>query len=48
MIEVKGKKSSKAYLDFIVPIKLTTTTEEGGFQKNLQDKSKHKNNKCFS
>ena len=32
-------------------IKLTTTTEGekgGGIQKNLQDKSKHKNNKCSS
>jgi len=36
-----------------VPIKLTTTTEGGKWQKrkiqkNLQNKSKHKNNKCFS
>jgi len=38
-----------------VPIKSTTTTEGGEkrwggekFQKNLQNKSKHKNNKCFS
>ena len=56
MIEVKGKKSSKAYLDFIVPIKLTTTMEgkkgnqkkEKKIQKNLQNKSKDKNKKCFS
>ena len=38
MIEVKGKKSSKAYLDFIVPIKLTTTMGRGGLQNNLQNK----------
>ena len=37
-----------------MPIKLTTTTEGGEkekkkkIQKNLQNKSKHKNNKCFS
>jgi len=39
-----------------VPIKLTTTTKVGkrrgggggGIQKNLQNKSKHKNNNCFS
>ena len=42
-------------LDFIVPIKLTTTTEvekkerrKKKIQKNLQKKSKHKNYKCFS
>ena len=35
-----------------MPIKSTTTTEweekEKKIQKNLQNKSKHKNNKCFS
>ena len=31
-----------------MPIKLTTTIEVGKIQENLQDKSKHKNNKCFS
>ena len=45
-------KSSKVQLDFIVPIKSTTTTvgEKRGkkIQKNIQNKSKHKNNKCFS
>ena len=49
----KNKKSSKAYLDFIVPIKSTTAMGGGGgegkkIQKNLQNKSKHKNSKCFS
>ena len=29
-------------------MKLTATTEWGKIQKNLQNKSKHKNNKCFS
>ena len=49
------KKSSKYQLEFIVPIKSTTTTERGTkgkkekkIQKNLQNKSKHKNNKFFS
>ena len=52
--ETKKKKSSKAKLDFIVPIKSTTTTggEKGAkrkiFQKNLQNMSKNKNNKGFS
>ena len=49
------EKSSKAQLDFIVPIKLTITTEgekqekkkKEKIQKNLENKSKHKNNKCF-
>ena len=47
------KKRSKAQLYFIVPIKSTTTTEVGEekkkkkIQKNLQNKSKHKNKKCF-
>ena len=49
----KKKKRSKTLLDFIVSIKLTTTTKRGvgGYkkiQKNLQNNSKHKNNKCFS
>jgi len=42
-------------LDFIVPVKLTATMGEGGgekkekkIQKNLENKSKNKNNKCFS
>ena len=46
------KKSSKFQLDFIVPIKTTTTTEQEKIkkkiQKNLQNNLKHKNNKCFS
>ena len=52
------KNNSKAQLEFTVPIKLTTTMEVGGkkrkkkkvknIQKNLQNKSKHKNNRCFS
>ena len=45
------KKSSKSSLDFIVPGKLTSTSEEekeGEKKKNPQNKSKHKNNKCFS
>ena len=49
--ETKKKKSAKAKLDFIVPIKSTTTTDgkagEKKIQKNLQNKWKHKNNKCF-
>ena len=40
MIEVKGKKSSKAYLDFIVPIKLTTTTEMGGRNRKRKKNGK--------
>ena len=45
--------NSNAQLDFLVPIKSTTTTEEGEkkkkkVQKNLQNKSKNKNNKCLS
>ena len=51
----KKKKAQKLNIDFIVPIKLTVTTKqgkggEGGEKhpKNLQNKSKHKNNKCFS
>ena len=47
-----GKKSSKASLGFIVPIKSTTTTDGGErkekVQKNLQNKWKHRNKKCFS
>ena len=40
-------------MDFTVPIKSTTTTERDKkkkkkIQKNLQNKSKNKNNKCFS
>ena len=40
-------------MDFLVPIKSMTTTEWGKkekkkFQKNLQNKSKNKNDKCFS
>ena len=49
-------KSSKSQLDFIMPIKLTTKTEWWGegkekkktIQKNLQNKSNHKNNRYFS
>ena len=49
----KRNKEIKSLIRFIVPIKLTTTTERGEkgkkkFQKNLQNKSKHKNNQCFS
>ena len=47
------KKKKLKCLDFIVPIR--STTERGGervkkekkSEKNLQNKSKHKNNKCF-
>ena len=47
----KKIKSSKAQLDFIVPIKLTTYNSGGkerkkNIQKNLQNQSKHRNNKC--
>ena len=49
----EGKKKLKN-LDFIVPIKLTPTTgwekekkEKEKIQKNLQNKFKNKNNKCF-
>ena len=49
-------KMLKTYLDFVVPMRVTTTTEWGGkkekrdkeIQKNLQNKPKHKKNKCFS
>ena len=49
MTEGKGKKKkrSKASLDFIVPIKSTTTTEEGKKEKNPKESTeqiKHKNN----
>ena len=39
MTEGKGKKKkrSKASLDFIVPIKSTTTTEEGKKEKNPKE-----------
>ena len=56
MTEKKTEKE-KAQLAFIVPIKLTTITEEGKrkkkrerekIPKELQNKSKRKNNKCFS
>ena len=49
----KKKKDTKAELDFIVLIKLTTTTEGwGGHEKSKnpkepQNKSKYKDNKCF-
>ena len=49
------KKSSKYQLDFIVPVKSTATAEgkkgwgkEKKIQKNVQNKSKNNNNKCFS
>ena len=46
------EKTSKAQMDYLVPIKSTTTTEgekKGGeIQKNLQNKSKNKNDKCSS
>ena len=48
---VTEKNKKLKNLDFIMPIKLTTTTgveKEKKIQKNLQSKSKHKNNKCFS
>ena len=52
MTEEKKKKELKSLIRFIVPLKLTTTTEQGEkggeIQKNLKNKSKHKNNKCFS
>ena len=54
---IEKKNSSKAKLDIIVSIKLTTTTGQGGGQgggrvegkkkKKIQNKSKH-NNKCFT
>jgi hypothetical protein len=51
--EEKEKKELKSLIRLIAPIKSTTTTEQrekGGreIQKNLKNKSKHKNNKCFS
>ena len=52
------RKEKKAWLNFIVPIKSTTTVEAEKKEKkkkrkknpkqNLQNKSKHKNNICFS
>ena len=36
---IEKKKSSKAKLDFIVPIKLTTTTEAGKRKKKKEKKS---------
>ena len=46
--------NSNAYLDFLVPIKSTTTTEgekrkesRKKIQKNLQNKYKNKNNNAF-
>ena len=47
----KKKKTSKAKLDFIVLIKTMTAREGEKKKKNqnkLQNKSKYKNNKCFS
>jgi len=53
----KKKKKQVKSLDFIVPIKLTSTMVAGGGQmkkkkkknqKNLHNMSKHKNSKCFS
>ena len=47
--EKKEKKKLKSLIRFIVSIKLTTTAEgKEKSPKNLQNKSKHKNNKCFS
>ena len=45
-LRIKEKKSSKTLLDFTVQQK--TKRVVGGIQKNLQSKSKHKNNKCLS
>ena len=49
---VTEKKKKPKILDFIMPIKSTTTTEQGEkkkkIPKNIQSMSKHKNNKCFS
>ena len=46
------KKKLKSLIDFVLPIKSSTTTEGGRekkkIHKNLQNKWNHKNNKCFS
>ena len=49
----KEKIKLKSLIDFIVPVKSTATAEGqkgagGEIQKNLQNMSKNKNNKCIS
>ena len=49
----KKKKKTQSLIDFIVPLKSTTTVEVGSsegkkkIQKTLQNKSEYKNNKFF-
>ena len=44
-----GKKKLKSLIKFHSPNKINNYNRRaGGIQKNLQSKSKHKNDKCFS
>ena len=45
---VKGKKNLKSLIRFHSANKIDNYNGGGGIQKNLQNKSKHKNNKCLS
>ena len=44
----KTKKKLKSLIGFLSANKIINYNKVGGIQKNLQNKSKNKNSKCFS